>query len=66
MHDGSLQTLDDVVMFYYRGIPDSGPDGLMLDTVALRGQSFSEIPMIVEFLRSLSGKVPRIEPPQLP
>ncbi len=66
MHDGSQKTLDDVVMFYYRGIPDSGPGGLPLDAEALRGQSFSEIPLIVEFLKSLSGKVPEITPPKLP
>ena len=66
MHDGSQETLDDVVTFYYREIPDTGPDGLTPDTSALRGQSFSEIPLLVEFLKSLSGKAPEIEPPQLP
>ena len=66
MHDGSLETLDDVVTFYYRDIPDAGPDGLTPDTAALRGQSFSEIPLIVEFLKSLSGKRPKISAPTLP
>lgn len=66
MHDGSLETLDDVVTFYYREIPDTGPDGLTPDTSALVGQSFSEIPLLVEYLKSLSGDVPAIEPPQLP
>jgi cytochrome c peroxidase len=66
MHDGSLKTLDDVVTFYYRGIPDSGPNGLMPDTSALRQQSFSEIPLLVEFLKSLSGKAPEVTPPKLP
>jgi cytochrome c peroxidase len=66
MHDGSLKTLDDVVTFYYRGIPDFGPDGLILDTAARRGQSFSDIPQLVEFLKSLSGKSPPITPPLLP
>ncbi|MDP6557727.1 MAG: cytochrome c peroxidase [Pirellulaceae bacterium] len=66
MHDGSQKTLDDVVMFYFRGISDSGPDGLTPDTSALRGQSFSDIDPIVEFLKSLSGKAPKITPPKLP
>lgn len=66
MHDGSQETLDDVVTFYYRGIPDTGPDGLTPDTVSLRGQSYSEIPLLVEFLKSLSGKAPEVTPPRLP
>jgi len=66
MHDGSQKTLEDVVTFYYRGIPDSGPDGLTPDTPALHGRSFSEIPHLVEFLKSLSGKLPKMTPPKLP
>ena len=66
MHDGSLKTLDDVVMFYYRGIADFGPDGLKPDTRALIGQSFSEIPPLVAFLESLTGKIPQCQPPLLP
>ena len=66
MHDGSQKTLDDVVTFYFRGIPDSGPDGLSPDTAALDGVSFSDIAPMVEFLKSLSGKAPKITPPKLP
>lgn len=66
MHDGSLKTLDEVVTFYYRGIPESGPHGLASDAQALVGQSFSEIPQLVAFLRSLSGKPPQIKRPPLP
>ena len=66
MHNGSLKTLEDVVTFYYRGIPDNGPHGLTPDTTALRGQSFSEIPLLVAFLESLSGKTPAVTPPRLP
>jgi cytochrome c peroxidase len=66
MHDGSLATLDSVVTFYYRGIPDSGIHGLPLDTLALRGQSFSEIPLLVAFLKSLTGEPPVVMPPELP
>jgi cytochrome c peroxidase len=64
MHDGSMKTLDEVVTFYYRGIPDAGR--LPPDTSALVGQSFSEIGPLVEFLKSLSGKAPKISPPLLP
>ena len=66
MHDGSMKTLEDVVTFYYRGIPDNGPDGLAPDTKALRGQSFSEIPLLIAFLKSLTGKAPTVSPPRLP
>jgi cytochrome c peroxidase len=66
MHDGSMETLSDVVQFYYRGVPASGPDGLDLDVEPLVGQSFSDIDAIVEFLKSLSGERPRIAHPALP
>jgi cytochrome c peroxidase len=66
MHDGSMKTLNDVVTFYYRGVPTSITDGLPLDVEALVGQSYSEIPDIVAFLESLSGKMPDIKPPILP
>jgi cytochrome c peroxidase len=65
LHDGSLATLEDVVTFYYRGI-NSPAGGLPADAEALVGQSFSEIPLLVEFLKSLSGKQPKIELPLLP
>lgn len=66
MHDGSQKTLDDVVTFYFRSIPDSGPDRLSPDASALANQSFSDISPIVEFLKSLSGKAPKATPPELP
>lgn len=66
MHNGSFKTLDDVVTFYFRGIPDSGPDGLTPDTAALTDLSFSDIAAIVEFLESLSGESPSITLPKLP
>lgn len=58
MHDGSLQTLDDVVMFYFRGVPAKTPEGDALDIEPLLAQSFSEMAAIVEFLRALSGRIP--------
>jgi cytochrome c peroxidase len=66
MHDGSIETLDDVVTFYFRDIPVSGPGGLAPDTSALTGQSYSDITAVVAFLRSLSGKPPAISAPTLP
>jgi len=66
MHDGSKKTLADVVEFYYRGVPSTTSDRLPLDVSPLLGQSYSEIPAIVAFLESLSGEVPKVEPPQLP
>jgi hypothetical protein len=36
------------------------------DTAALSAQSFSDIAPIVEFLKALSGEIPKIDPPELP
>lgn len=66
MHDGSLRSLNDVVTFYFRGIPDSSRDGLSPDAAALSAQSFSDIAPIVEFLKALSGEIPKVDPPVLP
>lgn len=66
MHDGSQKTLEEVVEYYYRGIPDTAPDDLTPDTSALVDRSFSEIPLLVAFLKSLSGQAPKITPPKLP
>lgn len=66
MHNGSLKTLDEVVTFYYRGIPLTAPDGLELDLQPLSGQSFAEIADVVAFLKSLTGDPPKITPPELP
>jgi cytochrome c peroxidase len=65
MHGGSLATLNEVVTFYYRGIPSSAGKSL-LDVEALVDRSFSEISDVVAFLESLSGEVQRIDAPQLP
>jgi cytochrome c peroxidase len=66
MHDGSLDTLYDVVQFYFRGVPSRGPDGLNLDVEPLLGQSYSDIDAVVEFLKSLSGEPPEVTVPRLP
>jgi cytochrome c peroxidase len=66
MQDGSLERLDQVVEFYYRGVPVQSRDGLPLDVTPLLGQSFSEISSIVAFLESLSGETPDVSSPSLP
>jgi cytochrome c peroxidase len=66
MHDGSHDSLYDVVTFYYRGVPISGAAELPLDIEALWGNSFSEIGAIVAFLESLAGEAPSITRPELP
>ncbi len=66
MHNGSRDTLFDVVQFYYRDIPSRGPGGLELDVEPLLGQSYSEIDAVVEFLKSLSGESPHVIAPELP
>jgi cytochrome c peroxidase len=66
MHDGSLETLAQVVEFYYRGAPIQSPDGLPLDIAPLLGQSYSEISALVAFLESLTGEPPEISKPTLP
>jgi len=66
MHDGSKSTLFDVGEFYFRSAPARSPDELPLDIEPLLGHSYSDIDALVAFLKSLSGKSPDIEPPELP
>jgi cytochrome c peroxidase len=66
MHDGSLETLAQVVEFYYRGAPIQSHDSLPLDIAPLLGQSYSEISAIVAFLESLTGEPPEVSKPILP
>jgi cytochrome c peroxidase len=66
MHDGSQKSLETVVTFYYRGIPQATTDGLPMDAPDLRGQSFADIPYLVAFLESLTGPAPDFTPLTLP
>jgi cytochrome c peroxidase len=66
MHDGSFRTLDDVLFFYFRGIPNSAADGLSLDIESLQGVALDEIPDLIAFLDALTGEEPIIAPPVLP
>ncbi|MBQ11638.1 MAG: cytochrome-c peroxidase [Planctomyces sp.] len=65
MHDGSMKTLDEVVTFYYRGVPMSLA-GHPVDLKPLLGQGLSGVPDIVDFLESLTGRVPKVTRPKLP
>lgn len=66
MHNGRYATLDDVVYFYFRGVPNYAPDGLPLDVESLQGVPFTEMSDLVAFLQALTGQEPRIIPPELP
>ena len=66
MHNGSLKTLDDVVFFYLRGAPKSGPNGLPIDIEPQSDLSFSASSDLVEFLKALSGPAPKVKLPKLP
>lgn len=66
MHDGSLETLEDVVQFYFRSTPARPPEGLTLDFEPLLGRSFSEMAPLVAFLEALTGEAPDVSPPTLP
>jgi cytochrome c peroxidase len=65
-HDGTYKSVEDVVLFYYRGAPQSAAKGPPLEAPDLRGESFSDMPYLVSFLESLSGEPPPIQRPRLP
>jgi cytochrome c peroxidase len=66
MHNGSLKSLEEVVTFYYRGVPTVAAGEPALDIKPLLGRSFSEIPDLVSFLEALSGDLPVVSTPELP
>lgn len=66
MHNGLVHSLDAAVTFYYRGAPQTTTEGLTMDAPDLRGLSLSDVPYLVAFLESLSGKAPDFTPPKLP
>jgi cytochrome c peroxidase len=66
MHDGSFKTLGDVLFFYFRGVPASGPDRPRLDIESLQGVPLSEMPDLMAFLEALTGEESKIAPPELP
>lgn len=66
LHNGSHETLADVVTFYYRGASRSGSGQLPLDVEPLTGNSYSEIEDVIAFLRALTGEEPKVNRPKLP
>jgi cytochrome c peroxidase len=66
MHDGSQKTLGDVVTYYYRYVPRSGPEGTSLDIEPLLGNSLTEVGDLIAFLESLTGEEPKVSAPKLP
>lgn len=66
MHNGSMRSLQDVVLFYLRSPPASGPDSESIDITPRNGVSLNEVDDIVAFLKSLSGQPPKVTPPELP
>jgi cytochrome c peroxidase len=63
LHDGSAQTLMDVVVLYDRGgVPNPGLDPLVLP-LALTGREKADL---VAFLEALTGPVPKVEVPKFP
>src|SRR5690606_17544075 len=55
MHDGSLGTLQEVVTFYLRSAPISGPDNLPVDIQPIPEVSLNDVELIVAFLKALDG-----------
>lgn len=63
LHDGSERTLEDVIELYNRGgVPNPHLDPLMLP-LNLTAREKADL---VEFLKSLTGELPNIQPPELP
>ena len=63
MHNGAIQTLEDVIDFYDRG---GGDDPNKTSLLRPLGLSRGEKRALVEFLKSLSGEAVIVEPPELP
>lgn len=63
MHDGSLETLEDVIKFYNDG---GGNDPNKSELIKPLGLTDEEIGYLVAFLESMSGEEPTVETPTLP
>lgn len=64
MHDGSLETLEEVVDFYDRGGDAGRPN--QSEHVKPLGLSADEKAALVSFMESLTGPAPQIQLPELP
>lgn len=63
MHDGSLETLKDVIKYYNQGGGEHGNKSVLMKPLNL---TESEEDALVAFLDSLSGELPKVEKPELP
>lgn len=63
MHDGSLETLEDVVNYYNVG---GGTDENKSELIFPLNLNKKEVQQLVAFLESLGGELPKVEAPQLP
>ena len=63
MHDGSLETLSDVVKYYNQGGGDHANKSALMKPLNL---TESEESALVAFLESLSGELIKVEAPELP
>ncbi len=61
MHNGSMETLDEVAAFYNKG---GGKNSHRDELIAPLGLSKSEERALVAFLKSLTGTLPRVIPPR--
>lgn len=66
MHNGMLETLEDVVQFYNAGGGENEFADTKSDLIQPLGLSDTEVADIVAFLESLSGDEILIEEPDLP
>ncbi|WP_053475070.1 cytochrome-c peroxidase [Cytobacillus solani] len=63
MHDGSLETLKDVITYYNEGGGDHANKSVLMKPLNLTGK---EMNSLVAFLESLSGELPMVEKPEIP
>ncbi|WP_102271986.1 cytochrome-c peroxidase [Cytobacillus massiliigabonensis] len=63
MHDGSLESLKDVIMYYNEGGGDHANKSVQMKTLNLTEK---EISSLIAFLESMSGELPEVEKPEIP
>lgn len=63
MHDGSLETLKDVVQYYNEGGGEHANKSALMNPLNLTDK---EVNSLVAFLESLSGELPNVEKPEIP
>lgn len=63
MHDGSLETLEDVIKYYNEGGGNHVNKSVQMKPLHL---TESEVHALVAFLESMSGELPKVETPEIP